>query len=147
MYTFTLHTVHVHNRITYWWTSLLFWLNSQRYSLVQNDWVGCSFYDLLHSKDVQKVKEQLACFDVEEGNSVPLHTMHVQYTVHVPVCTGHNIYHCKIIVKIELHWYMHVAASLKSHNYGIHVHVVVTHSTTHIIQILCSSNCKLICTK
>ena len=30
-------------------------------------WVDSCFYDLLHPKDIQKVKEQLACFDLEEG--------------------------------------------------------------------------------
>ena len=34
--------------------------------------MGTCFYDLLHPKDVQKVKEQLACFDLEEGMSVCL---------------------------------------------------------------------------
>lgn len=32
-----------------------------------DNWLGSSFYDLLHPKDVQKIKEQLACFDVEEA--------------------------------------------------------------------------------
>ena len=30
-------------------------------------WLGSCFYDLLHPKDIQKVREQLACFDVEEA--------------------------------------------------------------------------------
>lgn len=30
-------------------------------------WLGLCFYDLLHPKDIQKVREQLACFDVEEA--------------------------------------------------------------------------------
>ena len=33
----------------------------------EDEWIGSCFYDLLHPKDIQKVKEQLACFDVEEG--------------------------------------------------------------------------------
>ena len=33
-----------------------------------DNWMGTCFYDLLHPKDIQKVKGQLACFDVEEGN-------------------------------------------------------------------------------
>ena len=34
---------------------------------VQDKWLGSCFYDILHPKDITKVKEQLACFDVEEG--------------------------------------------------------------------------------
>ena len=30
-------------------------------------WLGSCFYDLLHPKDIQKVREQLACFDVDEA--------------------------------------------------------------------------------
>ena len=29
--------------------------------------MGTCFYDLLHPKDVQKVKSQLTCFDLDEG--------------------------------------------------------------------------------
>ena len=36
----------------------------------EDEWIGSCFYDLLHPKDIQKVKEQLACFDVEEGECV-----------------------------------------------------------------------------
>ena len=32
-----------------------------------DSWLGSCFYDLLHPKDIQKVREQLACFDVEEA--------------------------------------------------------------------------------
>ena len=33
----------------------------------QENWMGTCFYDLLHPKDIQKVKEQLNSFDLEEG--------------------------------------------------------------------------------
>jgi aryl hydrocarbon receptor nuclear translocator-like protein 1 len=35
------------------------------------NWMGTSFYDLLHPKDMAKVKSQLTCFDLEEGRLLP----------------------------------------------------------------------------
>ena len=50
-------------------------------------WLGSCFYDLLHPKDIQKVREQLACFDVEEALKASL---------------KQNVAQCKSILSLSL---------------------------------------------
>ena len=54
--------------------------------------MGTSFYDLLHPKDVQKVKSQLTCFDLDEGQYSLVYS---QYTLfEKSVYYQYSIYLC-----------------------------------------------------
>ena len=60
-------------------------------------WLGSCFYDLLHPKDIQKVREQLACFDVEEALKASL---------------KQNVAQCKSSLSLSLYMYVCLSNSL-----------------------------------